>query len=199
MEVTGNTQKYSLRWLGQQALFILIMSLVMTILTNGIGELAANRQFSGLLTDIKYGYISNSIIYCFAVFMITLMSLLLIEVAFRKGMSYLHYGLIEAALCLFTLLLLAMAEKMPFWVAYIVVSIMTIALISCYVMGITKTKKAVTLSTIILTVEYGLILLLVYIGSMALLVGSLLLFILIAVAMYFTLKLKVENEEIVLK
>ena len=36
-------------------------------------------------------------------------------------------------------------------------------------------------------------------GSMALLIGSLSLFVLIAVAMYFTLKLKVENEELVLK
>ena len=100
---------------------------------------------------------------------------------------------------LFNLLLLAMSEKMSFWIAYVVVSIMTIALISCFVMGLTKNKKAAILSTGILAVEYGLILVLVYMGSMALLIGSLSLFILIAVSMYFTLKLKVENEELVLK
>lgn len=66
-------------------------------------------------------------------------------------------------------------------------------------MGLTKNKKAAILSTGILAVEYGLILVLVYMGSMALLIGSLSLFILIAVSMYFTLKLKVENEELVLK
>lgn len=66
-------------------------------------------------------------------------------------------------------------------------------------MGLTKNTKAAILSTVILAVEYGLILVLVYMGSMALLIGSLSLFILIAVAMYFTLKLKVENEELVLK
>lgn len=66
-------------------------------------------------------------------------------------------------------------------------------------MGLTKNTKAAILSTVILAVEYGLILELVYMGSMALLIGSLSLFILIAVAMYFTLKLKVENEELVLK
>lgn len=66
-------------------------------------------------------------------------------------------------------------------------------------MGLTKNKKAAMLSTAILAVEYGLILVLVYMGSMALLIGSLSLFILIAVSMYFTLKLKVENEELVLK
>lgn len=92
-----------------------------------------------------------------------------------------------------------MSEKMSFWIAYVIVSIMTIALISCFVMGLTKNTKAAILSTVILAVEYGLILELVYMGSMALLIGSLSLFILIAVAMYFTLKLKVENEELVLK
>lgn len=92
-----------------------------------------------------------------------------------------------------------MSEKMSFWIAYIVVSAMTIALVSCFVMGLTKNIKAAILSTIILAVEYGLIIVLVYMGSMALLIGSLSLFVLIAVAMYFTLKLKVENEELVLK
>lgn len=202
MEVTNEIYKepkYTMHWLGSQTLYVLGISIVLALIASGLDGFALSRQESGLLVGNGYEYVSQSITYCFAVIAITSMSLMLIEVAFRKGINYLQYGLIGCALCLFNLLLLAMAEKMSFWIAYVVVSIMTIALISCFVMGLTKNKKAAFLSTIILGVEYGLILVLVYFGSMALLIGSLSLFILIAVAMYFTLKLKVENEELVLK
>lgn len=191
--------KYTMHWLGSQILYVLGISVVLALIASGLDGFALGRQESGLLPGDRYEYVSQSITYCFAVIAITSISLILIEVAFRKGINYLQYGLIGCALCLFNLLLLAMAEMMSFWIAYVVASIMTIALISCFVMGLTKNKKAIFLSTIILGVEYGLILVLVYIGSMALLIGSLSLFILIAVAMYFTLKLKVENEELVLK
>ena len=191
--------KYTMRWLGLQTLFVLIISIVLALIVSGLDGFALDRAKSGLLPDNNYDYVSQSITYCFAVIAITSVSLMLIEVAFRKGINYLQYGLIGCALCLFNLLLLAMSEKMSFWIAYIIVSVMTIALISFFVMGLTKNRKAALLSTAILTVEYGLILVLVYMGSMALLIGSLSLFILIAVAMYFTLKLKVENEELVLK
>ena len=191
--------KYTMRWLGLQTLFVLGISIVLALIASGLDNLAMGRHDSGLLPGNRYEYVSQSISYCFAVIAITSISLMLIEVAFRKGINYMQYGLIGCALCLFNLLLLAMAEKMSFCIAYVIVTIMTIALISCFVMGLTKNKKAAFLSTAILAVEYGLILMLVYMGSMALLIGSLLLFILIAVAMYFTLRLKVENEELVLK
>ena len=191
--------KYTMRWLGLQTLYVLGISIVLALIASGLDGFALGRQESGLLPGNRYEYVSQSITYCFAVIAITSMSLMLIEVAFRKGINYLQYGLIGCALCLFNLLLLAMSEMMSFWIAYIVVSAMTIALVSCFVMGLTKNIKAAILSTIILAVEYGLIIVLVYMGSMALLIGSLSLFVLIAVAMYFTLKLKVENEELVLK
>lgn len=191
--------RYTMRWLGLQTLFVLGLSVVLALIVSGLDGFALGRAESGLLPGNRYDYISQSITYCFAVIAVTSISLMLIEVAFRKGINYLQYGLVACALCLFNLLLLAMSEKMSFWIAYIIVSVMTIALISCFVMGLTKNIKAVLLTTSILAVEYGLILVLVYMGSMALLIGSLTLFILIAVAMYFTLKLKVENEELVLK
>lgn len=191
--------KYTMRWLGLQTLFVLGISFVLALFAFGIESVAIRRNNSGLLTSESYMYISESLTYSFAVMAVTLLSVMLIEVAFRKGINYLQYGLIACALCLFNLLLLAMTEQMPFFIAYIVVALMTIALISCFVMGLTKNVKAVLLSAAVLTVEYGLLLVLVYMGSMSLLIGSLSLFILIGVAMYFTLKLKVENEELVLK
>lgn len=51
----------------------------------------------------------------------------------------------------------------------------------------------------ILVLEYGLMFMLIKLGSMALLIGSIVLFLLIALAMYFTLKLKVVNDELTIK
>lgn len=199
MNETYDEPKYTMRWLGIQTVFVLVISLILALVASGIDSVALGRQVAGTLHSKQYELVSNSITYCFAVLTISLMSLMLIEVAFRKGINFLQYGLVGCALCLFFLLLLAMSEKMAFIWAYMIVTVMTIGLIGTFVKGLTKNMKAVGLSVTILAVEYGLMLMLVYMGSMALLIGSLSLFILIAVAMYFTLKLKVENEELVLK
>lgn len=191
--------RHTMFWLGMQTLFVVGVALAMALVASGVDSLASGRQADGLLSQGIYSFVSQSTTYCFGVVAITSMSLMLIEVAFRAKINFLQYGLIGCALCLFNLLLLAMAEHMPFWASYAVVSVMTIGLIGWFVMGIVRRKKAAVLSTAILAVEYGLILILVYMGSMALLIGSLSIFILIAVAMYFTLKLKVENEELVIK
>ena len=85
---------------------------------------------------------------------------------------------------------------MSFVGSYAVVCVMTIGLITLFVKGITHNLKAVGMTAGILIVEYTVIFLLIKLGSMALLIGSIILFLLIALAMYFTLKLKVENDEL---
>lgn len=79
------------------------------------------------------------------------------------------------------------------------VCVMTIGLITLFVKGITHNVKAVGMTAGILVLEYGLMFILIKLGSMALLTGSIVLFLLIALAMYFTLKLKVVNDELTIK
>lgn len=191
--------KYTMRWLGLQSLFVLGVAFVLALIASGIDGFASSRVESGLLRSGYYTLISNSIVYGFAVIAITSMSLMLIEVAFRRSINYLQYVLIAMALTLFYLLLLSMSEKLAFGASYAIVSALTIGLIVLFIKGITQNGKAVGLSSGILIVEYGLMFMLIKLGSLALLVGSLSLFLLIALAMYFTLKLKVENDELVIK
>lgn len=191
--------KYTMRWLAVQTLFVFGISLILTVVAGGLDNLAHGRLQAGLLSGSCFSMISGSLTYCFALITITLLSLVLVEITFRKSVNFLQYALIGCALCLFYLLLIAMSEHMSFWLSYLVVSVMTVSLIAWFVKGITLNRKAVRLTTVILVAEYALILLLIYMGSLALLIGSLSLFGLIAVAMYFTLKLKLENEELVLK
>lgn len=201
MEILENKreQRYTMRWLGFQSLFIIIVALVLAAIVGIVDTCASGRRDSGLLTEDSYSLVTSSTSYCFLVIAITLFSLMLIEVAFRRSINYLQYALIACSLTVFHLLLLAMSEHMPFWLAYIIVSLMTIGLILWFVYQLMRERKAVILTGSILTAEYAIMVILLYMGSMALLVGSLSLFALIAVAMYFTLKLKVENEELVLK
>lgn len=188
--------KYTMRWLGLRSLYVLGLAVVLALIANGIDGFASTRVDDGLLKVPVYNMLTQSIAYCFGVIAITLMSLVLVEIVFRKNISYLQYALIALALTLFYLLLLAMSEKMPFVGSYAVVCVMTIGLITLFVKGITHNLKAVGMTAGILIAEYAVIFLLIRLGSMALLIGSVILFLLIALAMYFTLKLKVENDEL---
>lgn len=190
--------RYTMGWLGLHTLFALAMAGILAIVAQGVDSLGAQRAGAKLLSAASRTLLSESTLYSFAVIAISTISLMLIEIAFRKRINYLQYGLVGCALCLFYLLLLSMAELMPFIAAYATVSVMTVGLIGCFVKGLTRDRKAVATAAGILTAEYGIILLLLYLGSIALLVGSLVLFALIALAMYFTLKLKLVDEELTL-
>lgn len=196
---TAREPKYTVKWIGLQCLYILVSAFILALVAMGIESFADSRVVDGLLKKDTYSLISQSTVYCFVLITISGMSLSLIEIAFRKSINLLQYLLIALALTLFYLLLLSMAEFMPFALSYIIVSLMTIGLITWFVKGITKTAKAVRLTAIILAVEYALIFILIELGTLALLVGSLTLFVLIALAMYFTLKLKVVDGELTIK
>ena len=59
--------------------------------------------------------------------------------------------------------------------------------------------KAVWMTVGLLLAEYIIVAILVKMGTLALLVGSLLLFVIIAVAMYITLRMKVVDGELTFK
>lgn len=191
--------RYTMRWLGMQCLYIGIMALILALIAWGIENFALARRQSGLLIDTRYTLISESISYCFGVICICCASLMLVEIAFRQSINKLQYALIAAALTLFYLLLLAFAEKVAFGAAYLIVTVMTIGLIGWFINGLTGNSKIVRITFGLLVGEFGIVFALINLGSMALLIGSLLLFLLIAFAMYFTLKLRVENQELTIK
>ncbi len=190
--------KYTLNWLGMHTLFVIGISMVLAFITVGFDNMAWSRTHAGLLTETGYRLVGHTMDFSFAVTAITLVSIMIVELAFRKAINYFQYILIAVALTVFYLLLMAMTEKMPFWVSYTIVSAMTIGLVSWFLTGIMDNRKAGRLGAMVILVEYVLIFMLIQLGSMALLVGSLAMFILIAVAMYFSLTLKLVDDELVL-
>lgn len=188
--IKESTPRHTTAWLGAQTLVIAVFSAIMALIADGIGDYGVERQSQGLLSESSSLMVSDSASYCFALIAISLISITLIEVAFRKHINYLQYALIGCALGLFYLMLLALAEFVPFWASYSIVTVMTAGLITVFVKGITSSVKAMWLTAGILAAEYAVILLLIYIGSLALLIGSILLFVIIALAMYFTLRMR---------
>ena len=106
----------------------------------------------------------------------------------------LQYLLVGLALCLFYSLLLSMSEHIGFNMAYLVASVLTIALVGGYMMGIIKRKKTAFIMAGLLSVLYIYVFILIQLETFALLAGSLGLFVILAMVMYFSKKIDWFNE-----
>ena len=90
--------KYTMRWLGLQTFFVLGISIIFTMIASGIDSLAESRAELTLLSEAASTLVCNSTGYCFAITAISLLSLTLIEIRYRKTVNYLQYGLTGCAL-----------------------------------------------------------------------------------------------------
>jgi inner membrane protein involved in colicin E2 resistance len=124
----------------------------------------------------------------YAILFITLTFLIffLAEIFYKLKLHPIQYLLVGLALAEFYLLLLALTEHVGFLTAYIIAAVMTISLISLYSRFILATKKGATFIAIALTIIYSYLLIVLNLETLALLSGSLLLFILLAILMFIT-------------
>ena len=124
--------------------------------------------------------------YAFLVIIMTLLSFFLIELRLRKRGHPFQYILVGVGLCLFYLLLLSLSEHMTFDVAYIIAGVSTVVLIAQYVRYVFKAPKLGILTAGVLSGLYGFVFLLLQLEDYALLVGSIGLFLLLALTMFLT-------------
>jgi inner membrane protein len=99
-----------------------------------------------------------------------------------------RYLLIGLALVLFYSLLLSLSEVLGFAPAYLIAAAMTAVLISIHLSSILRSAKQGWLVGALLAILYALIFMLIHMGSYALLAGSLGLFVILALVMYFSKK-----------
>lgn len=140
-----------------------------------------------------YQMVARSLKYAFIIILLTFASVLLTEVLTRKPIPLLNYFLIGGALVLFYSLLLSFSEIVGFSWAYLIASFMTITLIAVYLWNILKSHKNAIINSIILVVIYACIYVLLSATTYALLIGSLIIFVVIAAMMY--LSIRIENNE----
>ena len=116
------------------------------------------------------------------------------EIMNKTRIHALQYLLVGLALCLFYSLLLSFSEHIGFNPAYLLSATLTIILVGGYMFGITKRKKPSLIMSGLLGVLYLYIFVLIQLETFALLTGSLGLFIILAMVMYFSKKIDWFNE-----
>ncbi len=142
-----------------------------------------------------YTKIDRSVKYGILVISLTFLVYFLIQVISKIYMHPFHYLMIGLALILFYTLLLSIAEHSSYNVAYAISSIATIALISLYSKALFKNSKLVVLILGALSLLYAFIYVIIQLEKYALLVGSIGLFIILALVMYFSRKIQWDVEE----
>lgn len=132
--------------------------------------------------------------YAILIILLTFAVIFFTEIVNKTRIHALQYLLVGLALCLFYSLLLSFSEHVGFNPAYLLSAALTIALVGGYMFGITKKKKPTLIMSGLLSVLYLYIFVLIQLETYALLAGSLGLFIILAMVMYFSKKIDWFNE-----
>lgn len=112
-----------------------------------------------------------------------------VEVLTRKKIHPIQYLLVGIALILFYSLLLSISEQINFGVAYLIASIATIGLIAIYAHSIFKNKMQTSILATFLSILYIFLYVVLQLEDIALLIGSIGLFIILGVIMFFSRKI----------
>lgn len=142
-----------------------------------------------LLPVDNYQKTYRSIRYAILFIGFTFLVFFFIEVLNKIFIHPIQYILVGVSLIVFYTLLLSISEHLKFNLAFIVSAIATLSLIAGYVRAILKSGKLTMLITGILTVLYSFIFVIIQLQDYALLIGSIGLFIILGLVMYFSRKI----------
>jgi inner membrane protein len=142
-----------------------------------------------LLPVNNYSTADRTVKYAILIIGLTFLVFFFIENIKGRRIHPLQYILVGFSLVLFYALLVSFSEHIDFNLAYLIASLMTTALISLYLLGVLKENKLAGFIFGTLGLLYGFIFVLVQLEDFALLMGSLGLFIILAVVMYFSRKI----------
>jgi inner membrane protein len=136
-----------------------------------------------------YQQTMRSVKFSMLFILLTFACMLLIEVLTNKNISIFQYVLVAIALILYYLLLLSFSEVIGFGLAYLSASVATILLLVAFFVSIVKDIKSSSVFAGTLIILYSFWYILLQMENYALLAGSILCFIILAVAMYFSVKI----------
>ena len=170
--------------------------------------LALNRDFTQVLgsrtelanvgtmdVDLKvpveqYQQTTRTIKYAYLIILLTFAVVFLVENRRHTPIHPVQYALVGIALVLFYTLLLSFSEHISFGLSYLIASVMTVGLIAAFIQGLLKNVGATSAVGGLLAVLYAFIYVIMQLESYALLVGSIGVFVILAVAMYASQKIK---------
>ena len=148
--------------------------------TFGVDLLLPVDEYQKTMRTTKYAIMFISL---------TFLSFFMIELLNKKVLHPIQYLLIGFALLLFYTLLLSLTEHILFKYAYIIAAVANIGLITAYTRGVLKHYLQTVLIFAVLTILYGYLYVVLQLQDFALLMGSIGLFVILAVVMYLTRKI----------
>lgn len=119
---------------------------------------------------------------------ITFLVFFFVEISRKKLLHPLHYLLVGAALIIFYTLLLSISEYVAFNIAYMIASLATIILITLYSKAVLKSWKLGLFVGGVLVILYGYMFTILQLQDYALLAGSIFVFVVLCLVMYFSRK-----------
>lgn len=142
----------------------------------------------------SYDKTERSVKYALLCIILTFAAFFLIETIYKKPLHLLQYGLAGLALVLFYTLLLSISEYTGFNTAYMIAGVATIGLVAWYVGSVMRSSKLAMFISLVLTVVYSYIFTIIQIQDYSLLMGSIGLFIALAIIMYFSRRLQWQEQ-----
>ncbi len=138
----------------------------------------------------SYDKTLRSVKYALLCIILTFSAFFLIESIYKKPLHLVQYGLAGLALVLFYTLLLSISEYLSFNLAYLLAAAATIGLVVWFIGSIMKSSKLAAFIALVLTVVYAYIFCIIQMQDYSLLMGSIGLFVALAIIMYFSRKLQ---------
>jgi inner membrane protein len=157
----------------------------------GLRRAAHYPSFGVFLVEMVDHYQQNmrSAKYALLFIILTFVVFFFVELLTRKRIHPIQYLLVSAALIIFYTLLLSLSEQIAFGWAYLVASIATISLITAYTYSIFKDVRQTAILSGLLSALYIFLYVTLQIEDVALLIGSIGLFLILAVIMYISRKI----------
>jgi inner membrane protein len=158
-------------------------------------ESSYNLQLSSFGADLfiavsGYQKTMRSVKYAILCILLTFAAFFIIETVNKKSVHPFQYALIGLALILFYTLLLSFSEYTGFNTAYVIASIATVALIAWFVKGILQSFKLTSVLSVVLVLMYSYVFTILQLQDYSLILGSIGLFLTLAVIMHFSKKIQ---------
>ena len=132
----------------------------------------------------------RSVKYAILCILLTFASFFIIETTNKRSVHPFQYGLIGVALILFYTLLLSLSEYIGFDTSYFIASFFTIGLVGWFVKGLLSSSKLASILSLVLVLLYVYVFTLLQLQDYSLLLGSIGLFLTLAVIMHFSKKIQ---------
>lgn len=147
-----------------------------------------------LLPVDQYQKTTRTAKYAILIILLSFISLFFIELLNKVKVNLLQYVLIGAAMIIYYSLLLSFTEQVGFAVAYLIASISTVLLVSLFVGAFLQNKKIALAFAAILSIFYLFIYVIIQLQDLALLFGSVGLFVTVACLMYFSVRINLTKQ-----